>query len=115
MHVRGFTLIELVVAVTVLAVGVLAVAATAVPLSRLVRRGGAQTASAAAAGAEIEALRAAGCTAPATGSALNGGGYRLTWSTVPSGGLRETTVVATYVWGPGAHSDTYETAVACPR
>jgi prepilin-type N-terminal cleavage/methylation domain-containing protein len=115
MRVRGFTLIELIVAVTVLAVGVLAVAATAVPLGRLVRRGGAQGTSAAAAGAEIEVLRAAGCAAPVAGAALNGGGYRLTWTSVSGGGLRRVTVVATYAWGPGAHSDMYETAVACPR
>jgi prepilin-type N-terminal cleavage/methylation domain-containing protein len=115
MHLRGFTLIELVVAVTMLAVGVLAVAATAVPLGRLVRRGGAQGSSAAAAGAEIEALRATGCAAPAVGAALNGGGFRITWSVAPGGALREVTVVATYPWGPGAHSDTFGTAVACSR
>jgi prepilin-type N-terminal cleavage/methylation domain-containing protein len=115
MHLRGFTLIELVVAVTVLAVGVLAVAANAVPLARLVRRGGVQTGSAAAAGAEIESLRAAGCAAPATGTVTSGGGYRLRWSVAPAGRLREVTVVTTYPWGSGARSDVYETAVACPR
>jgi prepilin-type N-terminal cleavage/methylation domain-containing protein len=114
MRVRGFTLIELVVAVTMLAVGVLAVAATTVPLERLVRRGGAQAASASAAGAVIEAVRSAGCATPAAGAATSGGGLRLAWSLGASGGLRTLTVVATYPWGPGAHSDAYETAVACP-
>lgn len=115
MQARGFTLIELVVAVTVLAVGVLAVTASAVPLARLVRRGGMQTASAAVAGAEIEVLRAAGCAGPAAGTVASGGGFRLTWSVRAGGRLRDVTVVATYPWGPGSHRDIYETAVACPR
>ena len=114
-RVRGFTLIELVFAVTVLAVGVLAVAASAVPLGRLVLRGDAQVASAAAAAAEIEAVRAAGCSAPPTGLASPGHGLRISWTLVGSGGLRDLKVVATYAWGPGAHTDTYETAVACPE
>lgn len=114
MHVRGFTLIEMVMAVTVLTVGVLAVVASAVPLARLVRRGGVQTVSAAVAGAQIEALRAAAC-AGASGGAATSGGYRLTWSVGAAGRLRDVTVVATYPWGPGSHSDTYETAVSCPR
>jgi len=113
--VRGFTLIEVVVAVTVLAVGVLALAASAVPLGRLVLRGDAQVAAAAAASAEIEAVRAAGCAAPASGGVPAGHGLRVSWILAGSGGLRDLTVVATYAGGPGAHSDTYETSVACPE
>jgi prepilin-type N-terminal cleavage/methylation domain-containing protein len=113
MRVRGFTLIELVVAVTILAVGVLAVAASAVPLARLVRRGGVQAASAAEAGGRIESLRAAGCAMPATGVASAGQGLRITWTVSGGGALQELTVVAAYPWGPGARSDTFRTAVAC--
>ncbi|MGA2382207.1 MAG: prepilin-type N-terminal cleavage/methylation domain-containing protein [Gemmatimonadales bacterium] len=113
MRARGFTLVELVLAVTLLAVGVLAVAASAVPLARLVRRGGAQAVSAAAAGGVIETLRAAGCGGLAAGDVPGGRGLRIAWSLAEGGGLREMRVVATYPWGPGAHSDTYEAAVAC--
>jgi len=112
MDTRGFTLIELMVAVTVLAVGVLAVAASAAPLARLVRRGGIRAAAAEAAGAAIETARAAGCEAGA-GGAYGGHGLRLSWSLAGSGALREMTVVATYPWGSGAHSDTFVAAVAC--
>jgi prepilin-type N-terminal cleavage/methylation domain-containing protein len=112
-HVRGFTLIELVVAVTLLAVGVLAVVASAVPLGRLVRQGDAQAASAAAAGAVIEAVRAAGCAAPASDVASAGHGLRISRTVAGSGALQELTVVATYPWGPGARSDTFRTAIAC--
>jgi prepilin-type N-terminal cleavage/methylation domain-containing protein len=112
-HVRGFTLIELVIAVTLLAVGVLAVAASAVPLGRLVRRGDAQAASAAAAGAEIEAVRAAGCSAPARNLVSAGHGLRISRTVAGSSALEEVTVVADYPWGPGARSDTFRTAIAC--
>jgi prepilin-type N-terminal cleavage/methylation domain-containing protein len=110
---RGVTLIELLLAITVLAVGALAVAATAAPLARLVRWGGAQSASAAAAGAVIEKLRAAGCAALAPGAATRGG-LSLGWQAAPGGRLRAVTVAATYPWGAGSHRDVYETAVACP-
>ncbi len=104
-------MIELILAVTLLAVGVLAVAATTVPLGRLIRRGDAQAASAAAAGAVIETLRAGGC-ATAAGSAA-GHGLRIAWSATGSGALHELTVVATYPWGPGIRSDTFATTVGC--
>ncbi|HVO35511.1 MAG TPA: type II secretion system protein [Gemmatimonadales bacterium] len=113
MGVRGFTLLELVVAVTMLAVGVLAVAASAVPLGQLVRRGDAQVVSAAVAGAEIEAVRATGCSAPASGVASAGHGLRISRTVAGRGALQEMTVVATYPWGPGARSDTFRTAFAC--
>jgi len=115
MRVPGFTLIELVVAVTVLAVGVLAVAASAAPLGRLVRHGGAQAVSAAVAGAEIEAVRAAGCAAPASAVAAAGHGLHLAWTLAGGGAPREMAVVTTYPWGPLARSDTFWTAVACPQ
>ncbi len=114
MRARGFTLIELVVAVMLLAVGVLAVAASAAPLARLLRRGSARAVAAEAAGARIEMFRAEGCGGEATGVA-SGGGARVAWSAAPGGGLEAVTVVATYPWGPGLHSDTYEALVACAR
>jgi len=111
---RGITLIELVVAVSVLAVGALAAAASAVPLARLVVRGGAQARAAGSAGAAIEALRAAGCGAVADGSASLGG-VGLTWRLAQVGRLRMVTITTTYAWGPGMHRDVYEASVACAR
>jgi len=113
MPVRGFTLVELVVAVTLLAVGVLAVAASAVPLAMLARRGWAEASAATAARAAIEAARSAGCGASAAGMASSPG-LKLSWIVTGSGALREMTVVTTYPWGPGAHSDTFVAAIPCP-
>ena len=42
MRCKGYTLAEVVVAVTLLAVGVLGIASTMVPVARLIRWGGAQ-------------------------------------------------------------------------
>ncbi len=112
---RGFTLIELVLAVTTLAVGVLAVAATALPVTRLIRRGDAQAAAAAAAAGRIETLRAQGCGAAGSGEVVVAGRYHLRWTVASSGPLRAVRVVATYPWaGGGTRSDSYETALACP-
>ena len=110
---RGFTLVELIVAVTLLAVGVLALAASAVPLAMLARRGWAQAAATGAAQSVIEVARGSGCGASAEGMA-SGRGLRLSWTVVGSGTLREMTVVATYPWGPGTHSETFVAALPCP-
>jgi prepilin-type N-terminal cleavage/methylation domain-containing protein len=110
---RGYTLVELIVAVTVLVVGVLAVAGTAAPVARLVRWGGAQSASAAAASSAIEALRAGGCAALVDGTAIHFGSYQVRWTVASSGPAREVRVLVSYPWGPLPHHDVYETSVAC--
>jgi len=111
---RGITLLELVVAISVLAVGALAAAASAVPLARLVLRGGAQARAAGSAGATIEGLRAAECGSFADGSA-SVGGVGLTWRSAEVGRLRMVTITTTYAWGPGVHRDVYEASVGCAR
>jgi len=112
---RGYSLVELVVAVTVLLVGVLAVAGTAAPVARLVRWGGAQSAVAALAGAQLESLRAGGCAVISDGAAVRGGRYRLRWTVVPIGSALRLTVVTSYPWGAGMRTDDFETAVGCAR
>jgi prepilin-type N-terminal cleavage/methylation domain-containing protein len=108
---RGYTLVEVAVAATILTVGVLAVAASGAPLARLIRWGGAQTRSAAVAAAQIEVLRS-GCALSSDGE-TGGGGYRLRWAAASTGGLRTVTVVTTYAWAATDHSDVYETEIAC--
>jgi prepilin-type N-terminal cleavage/methylation domain-containing protein len=109
----GYTLVELVVALTVLAVGVLGAAATAAPIARLIRWGGAASSSAALAGAQLEAMRAAGCAALANGDASRAGGFRLTWTVAPRGPLREVTVLVSFPTGTGTRTETYEALIAC--
>lgn len=100
-------------AVTVLAVGVLGAAASAVPVARLIRWGGAVSSSAALAGSQVEAMRAAGCAALADGAATAAGGYRLSWTVSRSGPLREVTVMVVFPTGTGSRSETYEALLAC--
>lgn len=109
----GYTLVELLVALTVLAVGVLAAAASAAPVARLVRWGGAASASAAMAGAQLEAMRAAGCDALVSGAASPSAGYRMVWTVVPRGQLREVTVLVSFPGGAGIRGESYEALIAC--
>jgi len=111
---RGFTLLECLIAVTVLAVGILALVSTAAPVARLVRWGGAESVAAAAATAQMEALRAGGCDAPAAGEFVRGGRYRLEWTVETQGALRRIAVSATYPRGTSAQRDVFETVIACP-
>lgn len=102
-------------AVTVLAVGVLAAAASAVPVARLIRWGGAVSSSAVVAGARVEAMRASGCTTLSDSAATVAGGYRLSWTVSRSGPLREVTVTVVFPTGTGSRSETYEALLACQQ
>jgi prepilin-type N-terminal cleavage/methylation domain-containing protein len=110
---RGYSLAEVTVAVTILAVGVLAAAASAVPVARLVRWGGVVSASAAIAGAQLEAMRAAGCGTLEDGTAPSSAGYRVSWTVVARGALREVTVSVGFPTGSGSRSESYEALIAC--
>lgn len=65
---RGFTLVELMVAMSILAVGVLGLAATAATVAKLVGGAKQQTLAAAAAQSRLERLRAVPCAARAGGT-----------------------------------------------
>ena len=69
----GFTLVELMVAVMVMAAGVLGLAGTAVAVARLTGAGSQQTIAANVAATRFERLRAAPCNTIAAGSATTRG------------------------------------------
>jgi len=110
---RGYSLVEAIVAATVLAVGVLAAAASVVPVARLIRWGGAVSSSAVIAGSQLEAMRAAGCAALTDGAATAAGGYRLSWTVGRSGPLREISVVVLVPTGVGWRTEKYEALLPC--
>ncbi|HJU90949.1 MAG TPA: prepilin-type N-terminal cleavage/methylation domain-containing protein [Gemmatimonadaceae bacterium] len=64
---RGFTIVEIVVALMVTAVGVLALAGTAAFVERLAGEGAAQTRAANMAQSRFELLRSSGCSPAGTG------------------------------------------------
>lgn len=68
----GFTIVELIIAIVVLAVGVLGLAGTAAMVTRMVGGGARQTRAANVAASRFERLRTLQCTGVASGSATQG-------------------------------------------
>ncbi len=110
---RGFTLVELVVAVLVLTVGVLALAGTAAAVTRMVGWGQRLSGSAIAAQSRLEALRAGGCGSLGSGRD-SVGPYRLQWSVTEAGSLRTIALTVDYPDGRGDRSEPFEATAWCP-
>ncbi len=110
---RGFTLVELVVAVLVLTVGVLALAGTAAAVCRMVGWGQRLGGSAVAAQARLEELRSGGC-AGLGGGRDSVGHYRLEWSVARSGSLSVVALTVRYPDGRGDRTELFEAVTWCP-
>jgi len=113
MNERGFSLIELIVAILILTVGILGLAATAGQVQRMVGFGGRFGGSAAVANAQLEALRATPCVSLAASGTATQGIYSLSWIVTSSGQLRTFTMTVTYPNGRSTRSDTFETQRSC--
>jgi prepilin-type N-terminal cleavage/methylation domain-containing protein len=115
---RGFTLVELIVAVTVFSIGLLALMGANVLVFHLL--GAAQRATTAAfyARERLETMRGLECALLSDGSETRGGVYQLVWTVAPAtlGVSVRVTVRITYPLRAGAQrSDTIETAILCAR
>jgi prepilin-type N-terminal cleavage/methylation domain-containing protein len=119
----GFTLVEVLVAVVILAIGSLMLAAGALFTTRELVRTRGQTAAGAVAQAKVDELRtlAASTTPPCTsvsfassGSSTVAGGITMSWVVSPSGGQRTIRVITNYKLGRGkTRTDTLTTLVGC--
>ena len=109
---RGFSLVEVMVAIVILATGILALAATSASVTRLISQGGSLGASAVAAEGQFELLRATPCGSLANGS-TTAGKYTLAWTIASSNLLRTATVTVQYSTGRGTRTDTYTTTISC--
>lgn len=112
---RGFTFVEVVVAMLVLTAGVLALAGSTARLSRILNRGSLSTTGAGYAQARLEQLRATGCGLLASGTETPAPSYQLVWTvTAPSGSrTRQIELVSTYPGGTTMRTDTLMTSVPC--
>ena len=117
----GFSLIEVLVAVTVLSVGVVALAGSAAMVTRMIGRGKMGTRAAQLASQRFEKLRlAAYQTTPrcthvsfASGGPVTAQGVTETW-TVNTGALRTVTETVTYRTAKGTiHTDVFTTRIGC--
>ncbi len=108
---RGLTLIEVIVAITILTVGALALSSAAAALTRLIGEG-ARYASAATIGrAMLESLLPIACDGSASGDSIVGV-FHLDWTVRPRGSVSDVAVV---VFAPTAsrRKDTIFTARTC--
>ncbi len=118
---QGFTLVELVIAILVLAVGVLGLAGTSVLVSRMIARGQRAAAHAAFAARRLEMLRASGCAAQETGTDVLFRGSTaidsLSWRFIERGnGAWQVVVRSTYYSdGNRWRHDSTVTAISCLR
>jgi prepilin-type N-terminal cleavage/methylation domain-containing protein len=115
----GFTLIEVLVAITILAVGVVAMAGSAAAVTRMIGRGKIDTRASQLATERMEALRRAAlfttprCNALASGGPTTSGNVTLAWTVTVSGTGRNVSVRATYATTRGSRTDTLTTYIEC--
>ena len=121
-HARsGFTLIEVLVAVTVLSVGVIAMAGSAATVTRMIGRGKIDTRAAQLATQQVEVLRLTAYSTTPRCTALAGGGpvttdhVTLSWTVAvaATGTGRDVNVSATYATVKGAHTEVLTTYIEC--
>jgi prepilin-type N-terminal cleavage/methylation domain-containing protein len=116
---RGFTLVEVIVAIVVLTVGLLGLVTTAALVTRMITRGQRSSVAANFAAQRLEQLRAGGCVNRAGGSEqlVRGGNVvaRNSWNWVAAGDSTHRLLLSVQyqsragVW----RTDTLETAVTC--
>lgn len=110
--IRGFTIVEVLVALIVLSVGILGSLSIFASVTRTFTAGQTSVEAAANAAAMLEAVRGDGCRR-STASAGNGGSAAYTWIVDEiSPELRRVTVIAHSV-GLRARTDTFSVFVAC--
>jgi prepilin-type N-terminal cleavage/methylation domain-containing protein len=117
----GFTLVEVLVAIVVLAIGLLALVSTSGITTRMIGRGKMETRAVEAASGRMERLRLAAyastprCTAPefATGGPVVSQGVTASWTVPPAGSVRPVRVTVTYLTVHGSRTATLETVIEC--
>jgi prepilin-type N-terminal cleavage/methylation domain-containing protein len=112
MNRRGFSLIEMMVALVILTVGVLGLAASARVVTQMTGSGGRYGGASSVAASRFEQLRAATCTTLSAGSATTGR-YTERWTVTTSGQLRVVDLAITYNDGTSSRTATYSTAISC--
>lgn len=111
---RGFTIVEVLVAVLVLTVGLLGLATTAALVTRMVAQGDRYTEAATLASRRFEILRSRGCSSLSNGSETVGR-FTVSWTVASTAGGKARTVTVTVVspTGRGRRTDTFSNTIIC--
>lgn len=118
---RGFTLVEVLMAIIVLGVGVTALVGSSAMVTRMVGRGKSETIAAQVANERIETLRALAfstathCTAPgfASGGPVTTYGARERWTVSVAGKVASVADTVTHRVARGTHTDVLTTRIEC--
>ena len=118
---RGFTLVEVLIAVVVLGIGVVALAGSAAMVTRMVGRGQSETRAAETATRRIESLRLLAwsttprCTAGgfASGGPITVNSIRERWIVTVAGSVGTVTDTVTHRTARGTHTDVLSTRIEC--
>lgn len=113
---RGFTLIELTVAVTIFTVGVLGMLKVTAGITRLLGMADRVATASFYAQERFETLRATSCAALAPGMETRGGIYDVKWevAAILDGNARRVQILVTYPSRPGRiRVDTLGTSMSC--
>ena len=109
---RGFSLVEVMIAVVILTVGILALAGTSARVVRMINQGGRLAGASLVAEGRFEILRATSCATLASGSTVEGP-FTIRWTVATSGYLRTVGLTVVYVTGGTTHTDAYVTSISC--
>jgi prepilin-type N-terminal cleavage/methylation domain-containing protein len=117
----GVTLVEIMVAVVVLAIGILALTGSSAMVTRMIGRGKVETHAALRASRRVELLRlAAGSTSPrclspnfGSGGPLRIDGLSESWIVASEGKVRRVRVTVSYLTLRGTRSAVLETGIDC--
>jgi prepilin-type N-terminal cleavage/methylation domain-containing protein len=117
----GFTLVEVLVSIVVLAIGIVALAGSSAVVTRMIGRGKVETRVAQAASSRIEALRLAAystsprCTAAAfaAGGPVTTNGLTESWTVPVAGKVRAVQVDVTYPTVRGPRTVSLQTRIEC--
>lgn len=116
---RGFTIIEILIAIIILSVGVMGMVGSAGLVSRMIGQGKRNTRAAAVAVQRLEILRGTvlstnpRCTALAGGTATTNA-VTETWTVTGAGRSRRIQLILRYQSNRGLLTDTVTTVVVCP-
>jgi len=115
----GFTLVELLIAVTMISVGILALMQSSAGITTMIRDGRDRTRAVSIATTRLETLRQQalnsnpGCTALANGSAAAAGGLSEQWVVSGTGWRRQLAVTVAYTGPRRSNAITVRTSVLC--
>jgi type IV pilus modification protein PilV len=118
---KGFTIVEVLIAIIMLTIGILALSATSASVTRMMDSGRNRTAAASIAQSVLDSLRVAAfatdphCTALSSGSltTLPEAGFTASWTVVTAGLAKVITVTVGYRLGPDTKSEIVTSSLYC--